>query len=465
MTRKTSPKLLNLLRFSPLLTLAFAAANESHAAASPRNHLQTNAGGPALIATNGSERATTGAGNKIVTFADKTHVVWQKSAKRGYFNKIRTLDRATGEWSKEFSLNEGVDNHARPVITVDREGHLHVVLSGHNSTMSYRRSLRPNDGSEWGPVEAAGVGTYPSIACGRDNRIFMAARAHGQKGADFYIRTPDGKWSEGLRLVKRAKEYSGYAGFTTGLTVDRQGTLHFICNVYEGKSGKHQALCYMRSPDEGKTWRTAAGNPVKIPARPEDMDLLLDDSTPRLKVVTWPWINSRGNIVADSQGSPFVAYVSHVERPGEVILASADKDGQWTQRRVTAAENAFSDLRPMGVSVALSIDSADTLHLLLELTPLDDGWTQGKPLRTTVFREEPVKRLVLLSSRDRGKTFKVQSIVKPGAMFNMATMERPTGVNELPAGRPPPILYFDGTCRYPKPGEFINNNVFLVAPK
>ena len=419
----------------------------------------------ALIAPNGSERATTGAGNKIVTFAGKTHVVWQKSAKLGYYNKIRSLDHATGEWSKEFPLNQGVDNHARPVITVDRDGHLHVVLSGHNTIMSYRRSLRPNDASEWGPVEDAGAGTYPSIACGRDGSVFMAARAKGQHGADFIARSPDGKWSDPVRLVARAREFSGYAGFSTGLTVDRQGTLHFICDIYEGKSGKHQALCYMRSRDGGRTWRTAAGKPVKIPARPEDMDLLLDDSTPRLKVVTWPWINSRGNIVADTKGRPYVAYVSHIERPGAVILATADQDGAWTQRNVTAAESAFPDMRPMGVSVALSMDSADTLHLLLELTPLDDGWTQGKPLRDAVFREEPVKRLVLLSSRDQGESFEVKTIVKPGAMFNMATMERPTGVNDPGAGRTPSIIFFDGTCRYPKRGEVINNNVFFVAPK
>jgi len=94
-----------------------------------------------------------------------------------------------------------------------------------------------------------------------------------QKGADFYVKPKNGTWEKGVRIIKRADQYSGYAGFSTGLTVDRNGMLHAICNVYEGKSGKHQALCYMRSRDDGKSWETAKGKPVSVPARPEQMDL------------------------------------------------------------------------------------------------------------------------------------------------------------------------------------------------
>ena len=418
---------------------------------------------PFLISNVGSERATTGAGNKIVTFRGKTHVVWQEAARLGYFNKVRTFNHDTRQWSNEVSLNQGVDNHARPVITVDHQGYLHVVMSGHNSTVTYRRSLRPNDASEWGPLEEAGGGTYPSIACGRDNTIFLAVRALGQKGADLYVRPKDGKWTKQARIVKRADGFSGYAGFSTGLTVDREGLLHAICNVYEGKSGSHQALCYMRSRDNGKTWKTATGKRVAVPARPGQTDLLLDDSSERLNVVTWPWINSRGNLVTDSDGRVYVAFVSHIEKPGAVVLASTGSKGEWITQTITAAERAFPDMRPIGTSVTLSITADDAIHLLLELVPFDDGWVQGKPLRAIVFREEPVKRLVLLVSRDRGQTFALRSIVEPGKMFNMANMERPTGVNVLSAGRTPAIVYFDGTCRYPKRGEVITNNVYFLG--
>ena len=89
-----------------------------------------------LISSTGSERATSGAGNKIVTFGGKTHVVWQDVTSEGYFNRVGSLDHATGRWSEPFTLNKGRDNHARPVLTVDGRGYLHAILSGHNSGCS-----------------------------------------------------------------------------------------------------------------------------------------------------------------------------------------------------------------------------------------------------------------------------------------------------------------------------------------
>ena len=40
-----------------------------------------------LISPIGSERATSGGGNKIVTFQGKTHVVWQDVTEEGYFKE------------------------------------------------------------------------------------------------------------------------------------------------------------------------------------------------------------------------------------------------------------------------------------------------------------------------------------------------------------------------------------------
>ena len=52
-----------------------------------------------VISTIGSERATTGNNNKIVTCDGKSHVVWQESTTDGYFNRVRTYDhdRAASE--------------------------------------------------------------------------------------------------------------------------------------------------------------------------------------------------------------------------------------------------------------------------------------------------------------------------------------------------------------------------------
>ena len=96
---------------------------------------------PRLISQIGSERATSGAGNKVVTYEGRTHVVWQDVTGEGYFNRVCTFDRGTGECLGPFTLNKGRDNHARPVMTIDHHGYLQAVMSGHNSPVTYRRSV------------------------------------------------------------------------------------------------------------------------------------------------------------------------------------------------------------------------------------------------------------------------------------------------------------------------------------
>ena len=94
----------------------------------------------------GSERAI--GGNNIVTHDGVCHVVWQDVSREGYLNRVRSYRYDTGRWTDPVSLNIGVDNHARPVITVDHEGRLHVVLSGHGTPVTYRSSVGVNDSSE-----------------------------------------------------------------------------------------------------------------------------------------------------------------------------------------------------------------------------------------------------------------------------------------------------------------------------
>ena len=65
------------------------------------------------ISTIGSERATSGYGNKIATAGGKTRV-WQDATKEGYFARVRSLDHETGNWSATYTLGEGRDNIRGP---------------------------------------------------------------------------------------------------------------------------------------------------------------------------------------------------------------------------------------------------------------------------------------------------------------------------------------------------------------
>lgn len=421
-----------------------------------------------IISSIGSERATSGSGVKIVTFGGKTHVVWQDANEKGaYLNRVRSLNKASGEWSEPFTLNRGKDNHARPVIAVDREGYLHVVLSGHNSPVTYRRSVRPNDSSEWTKEEEVGWGTYPVVTVAGDGTLLVTMRVSPKwEGVDLFAKKPGDPWEKRSRLMYRDPKYPAYAGYQTGLawSPDRK-TLHIVMDFYESYDtykarGAHQAVCYMRSPDGGHTWEKADGTPVQIPARPEQMDILARHIGPGQPNLPPPDILAQGSLVVDGQGIPHILYISHQEKPGQVLIATPNGNGCWKRTEIEGLTEKWPELRPMGCRGAFTIDTDGKFHALLELKPFGNGWKNGKPLRAMVFADS--EQLAWITSSDGGQTFAVRAALKGGKVIHQPNVERPAGFNTIHPGKTPPFIYFDGNSRYRKGKEVIQNNVFFV---
>ena len=110
------------------------------------------------ISSIGSERATSGNGNKIITFDAKTHVVWQDANREGYFARVRTLDHKTSKWSPTYAIGEGRDNHAR---TADRHRGQRGLPARHHRGAS----LGPAVPTQERPTGFNGVaaGQFPSL--------------------------------------------------------------------------------------------------------------------------------------------------------------------------------------------------------------------------------------------------------------------------------------------------------------
>ena len=420
-----------------------------------------------LISTIGSERATSGGGNKIVSYQGRIHVVWQDATKDGYFNRVRTLDHATGKWSGTVTLNKGRDNHARPVLTIDHDGYLHAVMSGHSSPVTHRRSTCPNDSSEWSDPTTIGSGTYPIMSCGLESSLYVTMRAADQNGVDLYVKRSGADWKRQCKLVKRGEDLPGYAAFHAGLAVGADGTLHCVVDFYEGtgsydQRGLHQAVCYLCSRDHGVTWERANGTPICLPSRPEQLDILaLTTEEKRHEAMPPPEVLAQGCIVTDPEAVPHVLYVSHLEEPGQLLHAWPDAHGAWQHHPVEAARQFFPDHRATACRGALTTDEGGNIYALLGLYPLGDGWQEGKPTRGMQWDAQS-KRLIWLSSNDRGVTWQARLALPEGAVFNEANVERTTGVNVPAAGQFPSFTYFDGTSRYPEEGEVIQNKVHLA---
>lgn len=415
-----------------------------------------------MISDVGSERATVGDGNKIVTWDGKTHVVWQDITREGYLNQVRTLHHDTGVWSETLTLGRGLDNHARPILTVDSEGHLHVVLGGHNSPVTWRRSVRPNDASAWTDPAPIGEGTYPVLLCGPDDTLYLTLRANRHAGVDFYAKPKDGDWGVRSRIVKNAEEYrEAYAAFHMQMMMGPDGVIHAAIDFYEGQNeigrGIHMAVCTCRTEDGGRRWTRADGTVIPAPARPEDMDVLARSVDTRVERTPRPEHMNCG-VLVDNRSRPHVILLDHREAPGELYLVTYDGSGQSSRRPIhPIVSNAWPDLRITEARGSILVD--DTIYLLLTLTPYDDAWIRGRPSRAMSMVERTDQRVVWVRTRDFGASCDIETAVEPGQGINAPNLEVSVGANRLAAGRAPTFAYYGGTRAYPGGEEYYNQPV------
>ena len=420
-----------------------------------------------LISDTGSERATNDSG-KIITTQGHTHVIWQDVSREGYFNRVRSHDHTSNTWTEPFTLDQGIDNHARGVMTIDPKGYLHVVLGGHASAVTWRHSLKPHDTSAWSEPQPIGVGTYPIFLCAPDGTLYLTLRGQGkerhQRGVDLYRRPTDGDWEAAHQIVHLAPEYGqAYAGFHNQLAIAADGAMHAIIDFYEGEDehcrGLHQATCYMCSHDQGTTWQKADGSTVQLPARPEDMDTLAQNAFTRHEQTPPPEIK-HGGLVVSSQGQPFFFYLHHSLAPGRLIFATV-KDGIIHEQNVSNhLGRMWPDMRAVGCWLTIRED--DAIYALVLLTPYPDEWLKGRPVRSMNLRERDDQRLAWLVSADGGQEWTVDSFLEPGEAYNCPSLERPVGDNSIPASRLPQVLYFDGTNEYPGGGEYYAENTTVA---
>jgi hypothetical protein len=411
-----------------------------------------------LISDQGSERATNDSG-KIISFAGRTHVAWQDVTRQGYFNRVRTLDHATGQWSDPITLDRGVDNHARAVLCIDQDGILHAILGGHGTPVRWCHALAYNDVSNWSEPQPLGLGTYPVFLCGPDGTLYLTLRGNGQqrqdRGVDLYRRPPGGEWSC-QRLVTLAEEYGQvYAAYHMQMDAGPDGALHAIIDFYEGEDqhsrGLHQATCYCRSNDGGQTWTRADGTPVTLPARPEDLDILAQSTRSRHEKLPQPDIR-QGGLIVDTTGQPFACYIDHDHGPGHCLLVTLEGSTLRQTPLQDYWECLYPDMRALECNLVRRQD--DALCLLVTLAPFDNEWLDGKPTRAMRMRERDDFRLIWLFSADGGKTFEVQPFLEAGQSYNCPSVEKAVGPNAVPADRMPAVLYFDGSREYPGGGDY-----------
>lgn len=405
-----------------------------------------------LLSEAGCGRATGYAeANKIVTWQGKTHVAWLDSPPEGFRTRIRTLDHATGEWSPAYTIGEGYDNHGGPALAIDSQGHLHVAYYPHHHPMRLRKSVRPNDASEWGEVEEVGERlTYPTLVVDDDDTLYLTSRQSASGApwrANLYTKKAGGAW-EGPTTVLQA-EHNGYAHFMDALawSPDKQ-YLHLATRIYDGNPGRGHTIGYLRSPDRGATWTRYDGTPVALPATAATVDVVTQQ-----RAGTGAGFRAAGLAVAPD-GRPFVLCSNQERQPNEAWIAMPGTDGGWEERPLREALPA--EYAGWGIFTPGGITFNEDGTLFVVLTMIRPGLEAGQS-----GWGHPHCEVAGFESTDGGGrfTFSALSTVDPGTPHWLPNMERPTGHNVVSGT--PGVIYTEGG-RGEKNTELLSNKVHWV---
>lgn len=428
--------------------------------------LSSNAA-PARISATGSERATTGLGNLIVTQTNATHVVWLDNdpVTSNYWAKAATMDHATGRWSEPVPLAKAFDNHARPCIAADEQGYLHVIVSGHNTPFQYLKSLKPGDTAAWSKPVLFQKGTYPYLLAASDSTLWLAGRAVPQDGIHLYSKVGGGPWKLVATPFGRAPQFRDYAGYNTMLAWDpARRRLHVAADVYEGpaalRRGEHQAIVYLATDDGGQTWKRADGTELGTNRVADTVDVLASSNRKRSNAKGPPSLRLSG-LVLDDEGRPIVLYSSAEPEPWRPVLSTPGPDGKWRELGLTEAAKAQAPARAIhAIAAGLTRTADKRLLVSLSIAPA------AKPAGAEDADEDgaDAARPLLASSPDSGQTWSFAPLL-PADFTGQPlapSLERISGFTPVGASQPPGLIFFTGESRYRKPGEVIRNPVFFT---
>ena len=354
-----------------------------------------------ILSARGSTRATLyNWSNKIVSVGGKVHVSWLDYLA---WNRIQTLDEASGAWGEVITPGDGVDNHSGPALTVDSQGHLHIVIGAHGwSPFQYRKSRHPNDARLWlPPVHVGERPTYPGLACDRDDVLHLAyrgrilltgwpANCRPAPSLLYQRKEPDApNWMPAVELVHPGVLH-GYTQYGNALCMDSKNVLHLCFHFYDDEVHQRgHTVGYLRSADSGRTWTRADGTPVTLPASAETVDVVESGPTLDMRV---------SNVACDPNGTPHL--ISFHNEDGIPRLWWNDGSG-WKGRPLLQCVRKLMPNSHVSQDGMVTFDEEGNLYIALQIVPKPGDWGV------------PEAEVILLFSSDQGRTFEALPVSKP----------------------------------------------------
>ncbi len=395
---------------------------------------------PFLLSAEGSGRATAYLeSGKIITFKGKTHVAWLDTPAEGFRIRVRTLDHATGAWSPTWTIGEAADNHGGPALAVDADGYLHIVYFSHHHPFRYHRSVRPNDASEWGPMEEFGIHlTYPTLLVAADGTLILSARRSEETKPwelELWTKAPGASWTQQASVLRSRQP--GYVQFAASMAwAPDHRRLFLSFRIYEmpGYDNKNTdaitRVGCITSPDAGRTWTRLDGTPLTLPATIDTLDAIVTCDSREGRIA------DTGSMAVSPDGIPFVTYSIRTQEAATAYLASPLPDGKgWRHLEL----NGFlpADLRNQAMVMQGGVVFNRAGQPIVVCTVLDYAFGEESWGHST-------NTLVQFNSTDGGRTFVAKRLTPADRKTPrwLPNLEKLGGFNESVAQ--PGLIYTEG---------------------
>ena len=227
--------------------------------------------------------------SNIAYYGGRTHIAYESNESLGYVEaypgpsgtggkiKVSTYDQVKQQWLGPFTVSEKpvYDDHGYPVMVADSQGYLHVVYDGHQVPLKYKRSLRPNDASEWTEAELVGErGTYPHLIVGPNDTLFLFYRERGTKydrWVEVMSTRSGGAWSNPTTVLDaqfvKDDPANNWCVYVNKVHLGQDGAIYMIW-TWMDESVSPSILMdvgFARSSDYGQTWTMADGTVYSLP--------------------------------------------------------------------------------------------------------------------------------------------------------------------------------------------------------
>jgi hypothetical protein len=294
------------------------------------------------------------------------------------------------------------DAHDNPTLSLDDDGYLWVFSNSHGTARPayVHRSRKPYSIDAFEPVLTTNFSYGQPWHLSGKGFLFLHTRYAGGRGL-FWMTSPDGReWSEPRPLAKVAQGHY-QVSWRDG---ERLGTAF---NYHPAKGGLNARtnLYYLETADQGRTWRTAAGQPVPTPVTEAQNPALVREYESEGLLVYLK------DLQFDARGRPVILYLTskgYASGPANdprTLMTARWTGEQWEVRPVAPTDHNYDH-------GSLYLEADGTWRVIAPTDPGPQPYCTGG-------------EMVLWVSRDEGASWKREKQLTRESRFNHTYARRP----------------------------------------